>query len=121
MPRIALLAVVVVLCAFSTAARAGCVDFRETPTGEALLVNHCDVEVNVGYLVGAEGGPLDQSGHLYRSSLAAESSKVLWSRGSAPIPGRYQIKVFSCSAPTDLFFSPGSTPACLVGVASSEG
>ena len=103
---------------FGTSARAGCVEFRETGAGAAILVNHCSADMNVGYLVASEGSALNGSEHLFRLTLSADNSKVLWSRGGGPVSGRYQIKVYSCMAPTSLMYQAGTRPSCQVDYAS---
>jgi hypothetical protein len=101
----------------SAGAHAACVEFRET-AGQAMLVNHCTATMNVGYVVGPEGEVLSLDARLYRSSVTAEGTKVLWSRGDAPVSGRYQVKVFSCMAPTSLVYQRGGRPTCQMDFAS---
>ncbi len=103
---------------FGASARATCIEFKETGAGVAMLINHCGSEMNVGYFVGPADRTINFGGELYRSSVPAEGTKVLWSKDEAPIPGRYQVRVFSCMAPTSLVFPRGGSPTCQVDFAS---
>jgi hypothetical protein len=105
--------------AIARPAHAGCVEFRETAAGDATLINHCDTVMDVGYLIADQGASISLDAHVYRSAVKGDSSVVLWSRGSAPIQGKYQIKVYACPAPLSLVLPKGGRPVCQIDYASA--
>jgi len=111
-------AAALILCALASSARATCIEFRESTGGDAMLINHCNVEMNVGYFVGAANAMMDLGGKLYRSTVSPEATRVLWTRDRGPVSGRYQVKVFSCMAPTDLVYTLGGQATCQISYAS---
>jgi hypothetical protein len=115
--RIAVAASALLIVGMSASAQAACIEFRETG-GQAMLINHCTAAMNVGCIVGPEGQALSLDGRLYRSSVAAQGTKVLWSREDAPVSDRFQVKVFSCMTPTSLVYQRGGRPTCQMDFAS---
>jgi hypothetical protein len=100
-------------------AKAACIHFQETGSGDAYLVNSCSLEMNAAY--GVTGGSEWTRGDsaLARVPVAANSRKLLWSSGNAPVPGKYEVKVFACVAPTSLVYPAGGRPTCQISYADA--
>jgi hypothetical protein len=112
-------AAVLALSTVAAPANAACVQFQETGSGDAYLINSCGLDMNAAYGVtgGSEWTPGDSA--LARVRVAAGSRKLLWSRGNAPVPGRYAVKVFGCVAPTSLVYPAGGRPTCQISYADA--
>jgi len=104
--------------ALSAAAQANCIEFRESSSGDATLINHCDAEMDVGYWVTPAGEAPRSDARLYRSNVPPSGTRMIWSSGNAPVEGRYEINVLSCMAPTSLHYVAGSKPTCQIDVGS---
>jgi hypothetical protein len=101
-------------------ANAACIHFEENQSGDAYLINSCSLPMNAAYGVTSGGEWTPGSGStLARVPVGSSSRKLLWSRGSAPVAGRYQVKVFSCVAPTSLVYPTGGRPTCQLDTADA--
>jgi len=100
-------------------AKAACIHFQETGSGDAYLINSCSLEMNAAY--GVSGGndwtPGDSA--LTRVPVSANGRTLLWSTGNAPVSGKYAVKVFGCVAPTSLVISAGARPTCQINYADA--
>jgi hypothetical protein len=100
-------------------ANAACVHFQETGAGDAYLVNSCSLEMNAAYGVTGGGDWTPAASALARARVAANSRTLLWSTGNAPVAGKYEVKVFSCVAPTTLVYPAGGRPTCQISFADA--
>src|ERR1700757_203236 len=73
-------------------AKAACVHFQETGSGEAYLVNGCSLEMNAAYGVTGGGDWTPGASALARVPVAPNGRTLLWSGGNAPVSGRYAVK-----------------------------
>ena len=107
---------VVALLAFvlvgAGSAKAACVRFEESGSGDAYLINDCALEMNASYGVTSGGDWAVGDSPLSQIQVPAEGRTALWTSETRPVKGKYNIKVFSCVAPTSLVYPVGGRPTC---------
>ena len=101
-------------------ANASCLSFEETRSGDAYLTNTCKLDVNAAYAV-TSGEFEPGSSALARVLVPGGDRKQLWADGNRPIVGHYNIKVFSCIAPSSLVYPKGGRPLCQIGMLADAG
>lgn len=93
--------------------------FQETRSGDAYLINTCPLDMNAGYGLTSGGDWMPGSSPLVRVHVAADERKLLWTEDNRPHGGKYKIKVFSCVAPSSLIYPAGGRPTCQTSYADA--
>ena len=112
------IAVAVLVLAVCLAARgsadAHCVEFQASGSGNAFLLNHCRIAINIAYTAVPDGAEINGLINVVRLTIPPNYRILLWTRAGAPFFGRYQIKIFGCSVPTEVVLRPGENPNCQI-------
>ena len=93
-------------------ANAACVRFQESGNGNAYLINDCALAMNASYGVTNGGDWTVGDSPLSEIQVPADGRAALWTSETRPVKGKYNIKVFSCVAPTSLVYPVGGRPTC---------